>query len=115
MNSKLVMTLAVTGALAMMSGGVGASQTPSVTDRSVEMQQFIEKLHVAQPLPVFVAEGEDEQKTEKADLIAEGDDEKTPEKADLIAEGDDEKTPEKADLIAEGDDEKSPEKADLIV
>jgi hypothetical protein len=97
-----------------MSGGVGASQTPSVTDRSIEMQQLIEKLDIAQPSFVFVAEGDEDKSKEKADLIAEGDEEKSTEKADLIAEGEDDKKTEKADLIAEGEDDKKTEKADLI-
>jgi hypothetical protein len=66
MNSKLVITLAVTGALAAMSGGVGASQTPSVTDRSIEMQQLIEKLKIAQPSFVFVAEGDEDKSKDSA-------------------------------------------------
>ncbi len=108
MNSKLVMTLAVSAALAALAGGVNAKETLKSEVVKQELLQLVSQPVIA--LPWFIAEGDDEKKPESSQLIAEGDDEKKPESSQLIAESDDVKQPVVyMDLIAEGDDEKKPE------
>ena len=74
MNSKLIMTLAVSGALAGLAGSVYAQEAPKPETEKPELQQLVPQLKSA--LPWFIAEGDDEKKTESPQLIAEGDDEK---------------------------------------
>ena len=114
MNSKLIMTLAVSGALAGLAGSVYAQEAPKPETEKPELQQLVPQLKSA--LPWFIAEGDDEKKdAPKPELIAEGDDEKKDApKPELIAEVDDEKKPESSQLIAEGEDEKKPEGSQLI-
>src|SRR3990172_6911937 len=112
MNRKLIMTLAVSGALAAFAGGVFANEAAKPVVGKTELQQIVTRVELA--LPLFIAEGDDEKKPESSQLIAEGEDEKKPESSQLIAEGDDEKKPESSQLIAEGDDEKKPESSQLI-
>ena len=113
MNRKLIMTLAVSGALAAFAGGAFANEAAKPVVGKTELQQIVTKLELT--LPLFVAEGEDEKKPESSQLIAEGEDEKKPESSQLIAEGEDEKKPETSQLIAEGDDEKKPESSQLTL
>ena len=112
MNRKLILTLAVSSALAGLAGSVYAQEAPKPETEKPELQQLVPQLKSA--LPWFIAEGEDEKKPESSNLIAEGEDEKKPESSQLIAEGEDEKKPESSQLIAEGEDEKKPESSQLI-
>ena len=76
MNRKLVLTLAVSGALAGLAGGVYAQEAPKPEGGKPELQQLVPQPEIA--LPWFIAEGDDEKKdAPKPELIAEGDDEKT--------------------------------------
>ena len=97
MNRKLIMTLAVSGALAAFAGGVFANEVAKPVVGKTELQQIVTRLELTQPL--FIAEGEDEKKPESSQLIAEGEDEKKPESSQLIAEGEDEKKPESSQLM----------------
>ena len=100
MNRKLIMTLAVSGALAAFAGGVFANEAAKPVVGKAELQQIVTRLELA--LPLFIAEGEDEKKPESSQLIAaEGDDEKKPkpEGSQLIAEGDEKKDAPKPELM----------------
>ena len=77
MNRKLIMTLAVSGALAAFAGGVFANEAANPVSGKMELQQVVTRLELA--LPLFVAEGDEEKKPEGSQLIAEGDEEKKPE------------------------------------
>ena len=116
MNRKLIMTLAVSGALAAFAGGAFANEAAKPVVGKTELQQIVTKLELT--LPLFIAEGEDEKKPESSQLIAaEGDDEKKPkpEGSQLIAEGEDEKKPESSQLIAEGDEKKDAPTPELML
>ena len=90
MNRKLVMTLAVSGALAGLAGGVYAQDAPKPESGKPELQQLVPQLEIA--LPWFIAEGDEKKDAPKPELIAEGDDDKKDApKPELIAEGDDDK------------------------
>ena len=113
MNRKLILTLAVSSALAGLAGSVYAQEAPKPETEKPELQQLVPQLKSA--LPWFIAEGEDEKKPESSNLIAEGEDEKKPESSQLIAEGEDEKKPESSQLIAEGDEKKDAPKPELML
>src|SRR3990167_7955653 len=100
MNHKLVLTLAVSGALAGLAGSVYAQEAPKPETEKPELQQLVPQLKST--LPWFIAEGDDEKKPESSQRVAEGVEEKKREASQLIAEGDDEKKPESSQLIAEG-------------
>ena len=104
MNRKLIMTLAVSGALAGFAGGVFANETAKPVVGKTELQQIITRLELA--LPLFVAEGEDDKKKDAPQLIAEGEDDKKKDAPQLIAEGEDDKKKDAPQLIAEGEDDK---------
>ena len=97
MNRKLIMTLAVSGALAGLAGGVYAQEAPKPESGKPELQQLVPQLEIA--LPWFIAEGEDEKKPESSQLIAEGDEKKDAPKPELIAEGDEKKDAPKPELM----------------
>ena len=86
MNRKLILTLAVSGALAGLAGGVYAQEAPKPEGEKPELQQLVPQLEIA--LPWFVSEGDEDKKPELSQLIAEGDEDKKPEQSQLIAEGD---------------------------
>lgn len=71
MNRKLILTLAVSGALAGLAGGVYAQEAPKPEGEKPELQQLVPQLETA--LPWFVAEGDEDKKPEQSQLIAEGD------------------------------------------
>ena len=97
MNRKLIMTLAVSGALAGFAGGVFANETAKPVVEKTELQQIITRLELA--LPLFVAEGEDDKKKDAPQLIAEGEDDKKKDAPQLIAEGDGKKDAPKPELM----------------
>ena len=82
MNRKLIMTLAVSGALAAFAGGAFANEAAKPVVGKTELQQIVTKLELT--LPLFVAEGEDEKKPESSQLIAEGDEKKDAPKPELM-------------------------------
>src|SRR3990172_3088802 len=113
MNRKLIMTLAVSGALAGFAGGVFANETAKPVVGKTELQQIITRLELA--LPLFVAEGEDDKKKDAPQLIAEGEYDKKKDAPQLIAEGEDDKKKDAPQLIAEGDEKKDAPKPELML
>src|SRR3989304_2608038 len=93
MNRKLIMTLAVSGALAAFAGGVFANETAKPVVGKTELQQIITRLELA--LPLFFAEGEDEKKKDAPQLIAEGEDDKKEDSPQLILREEAKKRPER--------------------
>ncbi|MBI4192565.1 MAG: hypothetical protein HY525_18765 [Betaproteobacteria bacterium] len=71
MNRKLVLTLAVSGALAGLTGGVSAQEAPKPEGEQPQLQQLVPQLEIA--LPWFIAEGDEDKKPEQSQLIAESD------------------------------------------
>jgi len=76
-------------------GSLITASSPDMDEGQRDIQDLIRL-----PNWVLIAEGEDKEKGEKADLIAEGETKEGGEKADLIAEGETKEGGEKADLIA---------------
>ena len=62
MNRKLVLTIAVSAALAGLAGGVYAQEAPKPEGVKPELQQLVPQREMA--LPWFIAEGDDEKKPE---------------------------------------------------
>ena len=83
MNRKLVLTLAVSGALAGLTGGVSAQEAPKPEGEQPQLQQLAPQLEMA--LPWYLTEGDEDKKPEQTQLIAEGDEDKKPEQTQLIA------------------------------
>jgi len=83
MNRKLVLTLAVSGALAGLTGGVYAQEAPKPEGEQPQLQQLAPQLEMA--LPWYLTEGDEDKKPEQTQLIAEGDEDKKPEQTQLIA------------------------------
>lgn len=67
MNRKLILTLAVSGALAGLAGGVYAQEAPKPEGEKPELQQLVPQLETA--LPWFIAEGDEDKKPESSQLM----------------------------------------------
>jgi len=98
MNRKLVLTLAVSGALAGLTAGVSAQEAPKPESEKPELQQLIPQLEVA--LPWFVADGDEVKKPEQPQLIAEDDEKKDAPKPELVADSHEKSDAPKPELIA---------------
>ena len=113
MNRKLVLTLAVSGALAGLTGGVSAQEAPKPEGEQPQLQQLAPQLEMA--LPWYLTEGDEDKKPEQPQarwILAEGDEDKKPEQPQaqlILAEGDEEKKPDSQLILSEGDEEKKPE------
>lgn len=67
MNRKLIMTLAVSGALAGLAGGVYAQEAPKPETEKPELQQLVPQLEMV--LPLFIAEGDEKKDAPKPELM----------------------------------------------
>ena len=67
MNRKLVLTLAVSSALAGLAGGVYAQEAPKPEGEKPELQQLAPQLEIA--VPSFIAEGDEDKKPESSQLM----------------------------------------------
>lgn len=83
MNPKLVLTLAVSSALAGLAGGVYAQEAPKPDDEKPQLQQLVSQLEIA--LPWFIAEGDEDKKPEQPQLIADSHEKPEAPKPELIA------------------------------
>lgn len=87
MNRKLILTLAVSGALAGVAGGAYAQEAPKPEDEKPkpELRQPVPQLEIA--FPWFIAEDDEDKKPEQPapQLIADSHEEQEAPKPELIA------------------------------